>query len=178
MGGRDSLCLCSTAFVKVMQFVMEPLRKDLVRYIVITLFEKRIYCIRPLLVHHLGQCINKDVLRHCFRNMPSNLMRNMYPNGYPKDTVVQHFTSNVPGNIARYCHRDSSNVFTTFPSCNVFFCCPQLGEGVELTLGELRAMALRQQQQIDNQHQLLCAKEQRLRYLKQQEARQHQVTNF
>lgn len=53
--------------------------------------------------------------------------------------------------------------------------CPQLGEGVELTLGELRAMALRQQQQIDTQHQLLCAKEQRLRYLKQQEARQHQV---
>ncbi|XP_046967759.1 apoptosis-stimulating of p53 protein 1 isoform X2 [Vanessa cardui] len=51
----------------------------------------------------------------------------------------------------------------------------QLGEGVELTLGELRAMALRQQQQIDTQHQLLCAKEQRLRYLKQQEARQHQV---
>ncbi|KAJ0176141.1 hypothetical protein K1T71_008315 [Dendrolimus kikuchii] len=50
-----------------------------------------------------------------------------------------------------------------------------LGEGVELTLGELRAMALRQQQQIDTQHQLLCAKEQRLRYLKQQEARQHQV---
>ncbi|XP_022112412.2 apoptosis-stimulating of p53 protein 1 isoform X3 [Pieris rapae] len=51
----------------------------------------------------------------------------------------------------------------------------KLGEGVELTLGELRAMALRQQQQIDTQHQLLCAKEQRLRYLKQQEARQHQV---
>ncbi|CAG4996423.1 unnamed protein product [Parnassius apollo] len=51
----------------------------------------------------------------------------------------------------------------------------RLGEGVELTLGELRAMALRQQQQIDTQHQLLCAKEQRLRYLKQQEARQHQV---
>ncbi|CAG9100633.1 unnamed protein product [Plutella xylostella] len=51
----------------------------------------------------------------------------------------------------------------------------ELGEGVELTLGELRAMALRQQQQIDTQHQLLCAKEQRLRYLKQQEARQHQV---
>ncbi|KOB70869.1 Apoptosis stimulating of P53 [Operophtera brumata] len=54
----------------------------------------------------------------------------------------------------------------------------QLGEGVELTLGELRAVALRQQQQIDNQHQLLCAKEQRLRYLKQQEARQHQVQHI
>ncbi|GBP88215.1 hypothetical protein EVAR_89870_1 [Eumeta japonica] len=50
----------------------------------------------------------------------------------------------------------------------------ELGDGVELTLGELRAMALRQQQQIDTQHQLLCAKEQRLRYLKQQEARHHQ----
>ncbi|XP_070493157.1 apoptosis-stimulating of p53 protein 2 isoform X3 [Chironomus tepperi] len=36
---------------------------------------------------------------------------------------------------------------------------------------ELRAMALRQQQQIDSQHQLLAAKEQRLRFLKAQEAR-------
>ncbi|XP_050343983.1 apoptosis-stimulating of p53 protein 2 isoform X5 [Nymphalis io] len=60
-------------------------------------------------------------------------------------------------------------------SLNKFVKENQLGEGVELTLGELRAMALRQQQQIDTQHQLLCAKEQRLRYLKQQEARQHQV---
>ncbi|XP_077288148.1 ankyrin-repeat, SH3-domain, and Proline-rich-region containing Protein isoform X5 [Arctopsyche grandis] len=50
-----------------------------------------------------------------------------------------------------------------------------LPEGVELTLGELRAMALRQQQQIDCQHQLLAAREQRLRFLKQQEARHHQV---
>jgi apoptosis-stimulating of p53 protein 1 len=32
-------------------------------------------------------------------------------------------------------------------------------------------MALRQQQQIDSQHQLLAAKEQRLRFLKAQEAR-------
>lgn len=32
-------------------------------------------------------------------------------------------------------------------------------------------MALRQQQQIDTQHQLLAAKEQRLRYLKAQEVR-------
>lgn len=36
---------------------------------------------------------------------------------------------------------------------------------------ELRAMALRQQQQIDSQHQLLAAKEQRLRFLKAQEVR-------
>lgn len=36
---------------------------------------------------------------------------------------------------------------------------------------ELKAMALRQQQQIDSQHQLLAAKEQRLRFLKAQEAR-------
>ena len=36
---------------------------------------------------------------------------------------------------------------------------------------ELRSMALRQQQQIDSQHQLLAAKEQRLRFLKAQEAR-------
>ncbi|XP_055695150.1 apoptosis-stimulating of p53 protein 2 isoform X2 [Lutzomyia longipalpis] len=39
------------------------------------------------------------------------------------------------------------------------------------TAAELRAMALRQQQQIDSQHQLLAAKEQRLRFLKAQEAR-------
>ncbi|EEB13253.1 apoptosis stimulating of P53, putative [Pediculus humanus corporis] len=36
-------------------------------------------------------------------------------------------------------------------------------------------MATRQQQQIESQHQILVAKEQRLRYLKHQEARTHQV---
>lgn len=36
-------------------------------------------------------------------------------------------------------------------------------------------MACRQQSQIDSQHQLLAAKEQRLRYLKEQEARQQRV---
>jgi len=51
----------------------------------------------------------------------------------------------------------------------------QLPDGVELTLGELQEMACRQQHQIDSQHQLLVAKEQRLRFLKQQEARHHQV---
>nr|CAD7261119.1 unnamed protein product [Timema shepardi] len=50
-----------------------------------------------------------------------------------------------------------------------------LPEGVELTLGELQEMATRQQHQIDSQHQLLVAKEQRLRYLKQQEVRHQQV---
>ncbi|XP_055857612.1 apoptosis-stimulating of p53 protein 2 isoform X2 [Episyrphus balteatus] len=39
------------------------------------------------------------------------------------------------------------------------------------TSAELRAMALRQQQQIDSQHQLLATKEQRLRFLKAQEVR-------
>nr|CAD7435738.1 unnamed protein product [Timema monikensis] len=52
---------------------------------------------------------------------------------------------------------------------------PELPEGVELTLGELQEMATRQQHQIDSQHQLLVAKEQRLRYLKQQEVRHQQV---
>ncbi|XP_071972023.1 apoptosis-stimulating of p53 protein 1 isoform X3 [Engystomops pustulosus] len=46
---------------------------------------------------------------------------------------------------------------------------------VELTLSELQDMASRQQQQIDNQQQMLVAKEQRLRYLKQQERRQLQT---
>ena len=36
-------------------------------------------------------------------------------------------------------------------------------------------MAARQQQQIDSQQQMLVAKEQRLKYLKQQEARQQQA---
>uniref|UniRef100_A0A182QWF0 SH3 domain-containing protein n=1 Tax=Anopheles farauti TaxID=69004 RepID=A0A182QWF0_9DIPT len=36
---------------------------------------------------------------------------------------------------------------------------------------ELRSMAMRQQQQIDTQHQMLAAKEQRLRFLKSQETR-------
>lgn len=44
-----------------------------------------------------------------------------------------------------------------------------------MTLSELREMACRQQAQIESQHQLLAAKEQRLRYLKEQEARQQRV---
>ncbi|KAF5282221.1 hypothetical protein FQR65_LT02918 [Abscondita terminalis] len=53
--------------------------------------------------------------------------------------------------------------------------CDELPEAVQLSLGELRDMACRQQAQIDSQHQLLAAKEQRLRYLKDQEARQQRV---
>ncbi|XP_030577406.1 protein phosphatase 1, regulatory subunit 13Bb isoform X1 [Archocentrus centrarchus] len=48
------------------------------------------------------------------------------------------------------------------------------GQRVELTLSELQEMATRQQQQIEAQQQMLVAKEQRLRYLKQQERRQQQ----
>jgi len=51
--------------------------------------------------------------------------------------------------------------------------CPQLPEGAGLTLGELREMAGRQQRQIDSQRQLLAAKEQRLLFLKQHDARSH-----
>ncbi|XP_069938791.1 apoptosis-stimulating of p53 protein 1 isoform X4 [Cherax quadricarinatus] len=46
-----------------------------------------------------------------------------------------------------------------------------LPDGCELTVGELRDMASRQQQQIESQQQLLVAREQRLKYLKQQESR-------
>ncbi|XP_042637429.1 apoptosis-stimulating of p53 protein 1 [Orycteropus afer afer] len=46
---------------------------------------------------------------------------------------------------------------------------------VELTLSELHDMAARQQQQIENQQQMLVAKEQRLHFLKQQERRQQQA---
>lgn len=66
-----------------------------------------------------------------------------------------------------------------FPSCLLSICdcffVFQLPDGVQLTLSELREMACRQQAQIDSQHQLLAAKEQRLRYLKEQEARQQRV---
>ncbi|XP_043947649.1 apoptosis-stimulating of p53 protein 1 isoform X1 [Drosophila biarmipes] len=48
---------------------------------------------------------------------------------------------------------------------------PKLNVPSRLTSAELRAMALRQQQQIDSQHQLLATKEQRLRFLKSQEVR-------
>ncbi|CAB0003523.1 unnamed protein product [Nesidiocoris tenuis] len=47
--------------------------------------------------------------------------------------------------------------------------------GVELTVTELEAMAVRQQEEMANQRQLLAAKEQRLRYLKEHEARHVQV---
>uniref|UniRef100_A0A8C4F5A0 SH3 domain-containing protein n=1 Tax=Dicentrarchus labrax TaxID=13489 RepID=A0A8C4F5A0_DICLA len=46
-----------------------------------------------------------------------------------------------------------------------------------LTLSELQEMATRQQQQIEAQQQMLVAKEQRLRYLKQQERRQQQTVS-
>nr|CAH7760907.1 unnamed protein product [Callosobruchus chinensis] len=48
-------------------------------------------------------------------------------------------------------------------------------DGVHLSVSELRDMACRQQAQIEQQHRLLAAKEQRLRYLKEQEARQRRV---
>ncbi|XP_037929939.1 apoptosis-stimulating of p53 protein 1-like, partial [Teleopsis dalmanni] len=48
---------------------------------------------------------------------------------------------------------------------------PKINVPGRLTSAELRAMALRQQQQIDTQHQLLATKEQRLRFLKSQEVR-------
>ncbi|XP_068609634.1 protein phosphatase 1, regulatory subunit 13Bb [Brachionichthys hirsutus] len=51
------------------------------------------------------------------------------------------------------------------------------GQRVELTLSELQEMATRQQQQIEAQQQMLVAKEQRLRYLKQQERRQQQTVS-
>ncbi|XP_025415635.1 apoptosis-stimulating of p53 protein 2 isoform X2 [Sipha flava] len=47
--------------------------------------------------------------------------------------------------------------------------------GTELTVRELEEMACRQQHQIESQRQLLAAKEQRLRYLKQHDAKHHQV---
>ncbi|KAJ8250822.1 hypothetical protein COCON_G00227440 [Conger conger] len=47
---------------------------------------------------------------------------------------------------------------------------------MDMTLAELQEMASRQQQQIDAQQQLLASKEQRLRYLKQQDQRQQQAT--
>ncbi|XP_043930435.1 apoptosis-stimulating of p53 protein 1 isoform X2 [Protopterus annectens] len=48
---------------------------------------------------------------------------------------------------------------------------------IELTLSELQEMATRQQQQIESQQQMLVAKEQRLRYLKQQERHQQQCVS-
>jgi apoptosis-stimulating of p53 protein 1 len=47
----------------------------------------------------------------------------------------------------------------------------------QLSIEQLRDMAARQQQQIEQQQQLLVAKEQRLKYLKQQEYQQHQMAS-
>ncbi|KAI5741966.1 hypothetical protein M8J77_001587 [Diaphorina citri] len=62
-----------------------------------------------------------------------------------------------------------------YPSSSTLKAADLLTEGVELTLGELEDMAVRQQAQIDSQRQLIAAKEQRLRFLKQHEARHQQV---
>ncbi|XP_050422213.1 apoptosis-stimulating of p53 protein 2-like isoform X3 [Adelges cooleyi] len=52
---------------------------------------------------------------------------------------------------------------------------PTSGESTELTVRELEEMACRQQHQIESQRQLLAAKEQRLRFLKQHDTKHHQV---
>lgn len=51
------------------------------------------------------------------------------------------------------------------------------GPGQTLSIEQLREMAARQQQQIEMQQQQLVAKEQRLKYLKQQEYQQHQMAS-
>ncbi|KAH9509365.1 hypothetical protein Btru_046849 [Bulinus truncatus] len=51
------------------------------------------------------------------------------------------------------------------------------GGASDLTLAELQEMASRQQQQMEAQQQVLVAKEQRLKYLKQQEARHAQLAS-
>ncbi|CAL1529424.1 unnamed protein product [Lymnaea stagnalis] len=51
------------------------------------------------------------------------------------------------------------------------------GGAGDLTLAELQEMASRQQQQMEAQQQVLVAKEQRLKYLKQQEARHAQLAS-
>lgn len=57
----------------------------------------------------------------------------------------------------------------------LIFSFTQLPGGVDLTLSELQDMAARQQQQIEHQQQVLVAKEQRLKYLKQQDQRQQHI---
>lgn len=52
----------------------------------------------------------------------------------------------------------------------------ELPGGVDLTLNELQDMAARQQHQIESQQQVLVAKEQRLKFLKQQEQKQQQIS--
>ncbi|XP_041981490.1 apoptosis-stimulating of p53 protein 1-like isoform X2 [Aricia agestis] len=111
---------------------------------------------------------NRVVKENCSNENANNTMNAERPDliKYTSDKEINETElTNEAGNE----DHKKTDINATAGNCN------ELGEGVELTLGELRAMALRQQQQIDTQHQLLCAKEQRLRYLKQQEARQHQV---
>ena len=61
-----------------------------------------------------------------------------------------------------HCIPHYTNVFNPFFQSN-------------LTLQQLQEMAFRQQQQIDTQQQLLVAKEQRLKYLRQQDMSHHQL---
>ncbi|XP_019642443.1 PREDICTED: apoptosis-stimulating of p53 protein 2-like isoform X1 [Branchiostoma belcheri] len=51
----------------------------------------------------------------------------------------------------------------------------QLPPGLDLTLADLQEMATRQQQQIESQQQMLVAKEQRLKFLKQQDKAQQEM---
>lgn len=49
------------------------------------------------------------------------------------------------------------------------------GTAVEMSLNELQQMADRQEQQIQTQQQMLVAKEQRLKYLRQQVRRNENI---
>ena len=49
------------------------------------------------------------------------------------------------------------------------------GTNNQLSLGQLQDMAMRQQHQIEAQQQMLVAKEQRLKYLRQQDFKQNQM---
>ncbi|XP_035685257.1 apoptosis-stimulating of p53 protein 2-like isoform X2 [Branchiostoma floridae] len=51
----------------------------------------------------------------------------------------------------------------------------ELPPGLDLTLADLQEMATRQQQQIESQQQMLVAKEQRLKFLKQQDKAQQEM---
>uniref|UniRef100_A0A8C2FKV0 Protein phosphatase 1, regulatory subunit 13Ba n=1 Tax=Cyprinus carpio TaxID=7962 RepID=A0A8C2FKV0_CYPCA len=75
-----------------------------------------------------------------------------------------------------YLRHEESPIANVSQANSMILCvCVKVGNPrVELTLSELQEMAMRQQQQIETQQQMLIAKEQRLRYLKQRDPRQGQ----
>ncbi|XP_078262608.1 protein phosphatase 1, regulatory subunit 13Bb isoform X2 [Rhinoraja longicauda] len=125
-------------------------------------------------------CHLAEVWRGNERVIPSDYMMYEHLQKWgPRREEVKFFLrhEDSPNEISEQSERQSQDQLNRWNGINLSAERFENGSGnprVEMTLSELQEMASRQQHQIEAQQQMLVAKEQRLRYLKQQERRQQQ----